>query len=159
MTVPQDNERRKRRHRGGEVLREGVGLTTGLGWSDSEDEDAPSPLTRRLRTLTMNSTLTRKISIAMSVRSASSARRPSLPPFPPRTISVMTKGRGSSNAHMPSSLALGQRLTGDILPALPLRTFSRFNRRTKRSRLLLLPSASYPPVVSPSSPRNLTLLP
>jgi len=31
----------------------------------------------------------------------------------------MTKGRASSNAHMPSSLALGQRLTGDILPALP----------------------------------------
>jgi large subunit ribosomal protein LP1 len=29
------------------------GLTTGLGWSDSEDEDAPSPLTRRLSTLNL----------------------------------------------------------------------------------------------------------
>ena len=68
------------------MLREGVGLTTGLGRSDSEDEDAPSPLTRRLSTLTMNSTLTCKASMAMSVRSASSyqhARRPSLPPFSP----------------------------------------------------------------------------
>ena len=66
----QDNERRKRRQTGGEMLREGVGLTTGLGWSDSEDEDAPSPLTRRLSTLAMNSTLTRKASMAISVRSA-----------------------------------------------------------------------------------------
>lgn len=31
-----------------------MGLTTGLGWSDSEDEDAPSPLTRRLSTLNLS---------------------------------------------------------------------------------------------------------
>jgi len=45
LTVPQDNERQKRRHRGGEMQR-GVGLTTGLGWSDSEDGRtfAPDPL-------------------------------------------------------------------------------------------------------------------
>jgi hypothetical protein len=35
-------------HRDGNLLRGGIGLTTGLGWSDSEDEDAPSPLTRQL---------------------------------------------------------------------------------------------------------------
>jgi len=71
------------------MLQEGVGLTTRLDWSDSEDEDAPSLLlTRRLRTLTMNSTPTRKILMTMLVRSASSARCPSLPPFPPRTISL-----------------------------------------------------------------------
>ncbi|KAG8741216.1 hypothetical protein FRC10_003175 [Ceratobasidium sp. 414] len=40
--------KRKVRHRDGRNLRDGVGLTTGLGWSDSEDEDAPSPLRRRL---------------------------------------------------------------------------------------------------------------
>jgi len=65
------------------MLREGVGLTNGLGWNNSEDEDA---LTRRLSTLIMNSTLTRKASMAMSIRSANSyqlARRPGLPPFSP----------------------------------------------------------------------------
>jgi len=67
------------------MLREGVALT----WNDSEDEDAPSPLTRRLSMLTMNSTLTRKASMAMSIRSASSyqlAGRPSLPPFSPNQV-------------------------------------------------------------------------
>ena len=49
-----DNRVRKERHRDGETLREGVGLTTGLGWSDSEDEDAPSPLTRRLSSLNLS---------------------------------------------------------------------------------------------------------
>lgn len=29
-----DTERRRRRHRDGKLLREGLGLTTGLGWSD-----------------------------------------------------------------------------------------------------------------------------
>jgi hypothetical protein len=43
-----DTARRRTRHRDGRLLRGGIGLTTGLGWSDSEDEDAPSPLTRRL---------------------------------------------------------------------------------------------------------------
>jgi len=44
-------EVRKRRHRDGRLLREGVGLTTGLGWSDSEDEDSPGPMRRRLSRL------------------------------------------------------------------------------------------------------------
>jgi len=138
LTVPQDNERRKRRHRDGKTLREGVGLTTGLGWSDSEDEDAPSPLTRRLSTLTMNSALTRKASMAMSVRSASSyqlARRPSLPSFSPNSQSSFnftTKGRASSDAHMPSSLALAQQLTGDVpstlLPAANILTIQQTDK-------------------------------
>ncbi|KAH9932843.1 hypothetical protein B0H21DRAFT_90528 [Amylocystis lapponica] len=45
---PRDTQRRRVRHRDGRLLRAGMGLTTGLGWSDSEDEDAPSTLTRRL---------------------------------------------------------------------------------------------------------------
>lgn len=45
---PRDTARRRLRHRDGHLLRAGMGLTTGLGWSDSEDEDAPSMLTRRL---------------------------------------------------------------------------------------------------------------
>ncbi|KAI0316243.1 hypothetical protein OF83DRAFT_1292898 [Amylostereum chailletii] len=43
-----DTVQRRTRHRDGKLLRGGIGLTTGLGWSDSEDEDSPSPLTRRL---------------------------------------------------------------------------------------------------------------
>ncbi|KAH7882911.1 hypothetical protein F5I97DRAFT_1930530 [Phlebopus sp. FC_14] len=48
-----DTPQRRTRHRDGKLLRGGIGLTTGLGWSDSEDEDAPSPLTRRLSTLVL----------------------------------------------------------------------------------------------------------
>ncbi|KAJ7504487.1 hypothetical protein B0H11DRAFT_1982577 [Mycena galericulata] len=36
------------------LLAGGIGLTTGLGWSDSEDEDAPSALTRRVSSLNLN---------------------------------------------------------------------------------------------------------
>ncbi|KAI0820891.1 hypothetical protein BC628DRAFT_1422555 [Trametes gibbosa] len=45
---PRDTQRRRIRHKDQSLLRAGMGLTTGLGWSDSEDEDAPSMLTRRL---------------------------------------------------------------------------------------------------------------
>ncbi|KAI0357234.1 hypothetical protein OH77DRAFT_145958 [Trametes cingulata] len=45
---PRDTQRRRQRHKDQALLRAGMGLTTGLGWSDSEDEDAPSMLTRRL---------------------------------------------------------------------------------------------------------------
>ncbi|KAF9806366.1 hypothetical protein IEO21_08700 [Rhodonia placenta] len=43
-----DTAKRRHRHRDGKLLRGGIGLTTGLGWSDSEDEGAPSPLTHQL---------------------------------------------------------------------------------------------------------------
>ncbi|PPQ90507.1 hypothetical protein CVT25_014189 [Psilocybe cyanescens] len=49
-----DTPMRRVRHRDGKMLRGGIGLTTGLGWSDSEDEDAPSPLTRRLSSLNLS---------------------------------------------------------------------------------------------------------
>ncbi|OCB88712.1 hypothetical protein A7U60_g4187 [Sanghuangporus baumii] len=64
-----NTERRRRRHRDGKLLREGLGLTTGLGWSDSEDEDAPSPFTNRVTSMT----LSRNASMA-SVRSGSSKK-------------------------------------------------------------------------------------
>ncbi|KZT18891.1 hypothetical protein NEOLEDRAFT_1142817 [Neolentinus lepideus HHB14362 ss-1] len=48
-----DTAKRRTRHRDGRLLKGGLGLTTGLGWSDSEDEDAPSPLTRRLSSLSV----------------------------------------------------------------------------------------------------------
>ena len=78
---------RRVRHRDGRLLRGGIGLTTGLGWSDryvlclfisffvlisfySEDEDAPSPLTRRLSKLN----LSRRSSASSIMTSATIAR-------------------------------------------------------------------------------------
>ncbi|KAF9059728.1 hypothetical protein BDP27DRAFT_1340881 [Rhodocollybia butyracea] len=49
-----DTSSRRLRHKDGSLLRGGVGLTTGLGWSDSEDEGAPSALTRRLSSLNLS---------------------------------------------------------------------------------------------------------
>lgn len=49
-----DTDKRIRRHRDGRMLRDGIGLTTGLGWSDSEDEDAPSPLRHRLSSILLS---------------------------------------------------------------------------------------------------------
>ncbi|KAI0923119.1 hypothetical protein AcV5_009933 [Taiwanofungus camphoratus] len=60
-----DTDKRRHRHRDGKLLRGGIGLTTGLGWSDSEDEDAPSPLTHKLSSGTL-----RKKSTASSLRSS-----------------------------------------------------------------------------------------
>ncbi|KIY63437.1 hypothetical protein CYLTODRAFT_426109 [Cylindrobasidium torrendii FP15055 ss-10] len=48
-----DTPKRRVRHRDGKLLRGGIGLTTGLGWSDSEDEDSPSPLTNRISSLNL----------------------------------------------------------------------------------------------------------
>lgn len=68
-----DTPQRRTRHRDGRQLRGGMGLTTGLGWSDSEDEDAPSALTRRVSSLAMSSSssgiISRITSAAISTRS------------------------------------------------------------------------------------------
>ncbi|KAF8872210.1 hypothetical protein CPB84DRAFT_1854588 [Gymnopilus junonius] len=66
-----DTPMRRTRHRDGKLLRGGLGLTTGLGWSDSEDEDAPSPLTRRLSTLNLS-----RRSSASSIMTGASSSRP-----------------------------------------------------------------------------------
>ncbi|CAE6505144.1 unnamed protein product [Rhizoctonia solani] len=96
--------RRKIRHRDGQNLRDGVGLTTGLGWSDSEDEDAPSPLRRRLSSVLLAKAQTRPPSqlsrqsythISLSRRSTfsnlesssvSSASNPRTPAHPPMSL-------------------------------------------------------------------------
>ncbi|CAK5263276.1 unnamed protein product [Mycena citricolor] len=72
-----DTPYRRVRHRDGKTLRGGIGLTTGLGWSDSEDEDAPSALTKRLSQLDLkNGGLSRSASRS-SLRSTASGRRSS----------------------------------------------------------------------------------
>ncbi|KAF5377801.1 hypothetical protein D9757_008097 [Collybiopsis confluens] len=48
-----DTNSRRQRHKDGRLLKGGIGLTTGLGWSDSEDEGAPSALTRRISSLNL----------------------------------------------------------------------------------------------------------
>ncbi|CAE6474448.1 hypothetical protein ACGC1H_006201 [Rhizoctonia solani] len=94
--------RRKIRHRDGQNLRDGVGLTTGLGWSDSEDEDAPSPLRRRLSSVLLAkaqsrppSQLSRQSNLSLSRRSTfsnlesssvSSASNPRTPAHPPMSL-------------------------------------------------------------------------
>ncbi|KAI8976331.1 hypothetical protein BD414DRAFT_165415 [Trametes punicea] len=82
---PRDTERRRNRHRDQTLLRAGMGLTTGLGWSDSEDEDAPSLLTRRLI-------------------STSLARQPTITSTPSRVTSQLTKSVSvGSLSHPPPS--------------------------------------------------------
>ncbi|EJD01979.1 uncharacterized protein FOMMEDRAFT_20762 [Fomitiporia mediterranea MF3/22] len=91
-----NTEGRRRRHRDGKLLREGLGLTTGLGWSDSEDEDAPSPFTDRLSKLA----LSRKTSMA-SVQSSSSKKSQVFA----RSIPSSLKTRTPSTNLTPPSLA------------------------------------------------------
>lgn len=78
-----DTPKRRTRHRDGKLLKGGIGLTTGLGWSDSEDEDAPSALTRRLSRIV----LTRRTSSSSIHSSRSSHSQPCLPHPLSRSIS------------------------------------------------------------------------
>ncbi|KAF7970860.1 hypothetical protein HWV62_22758 [Athelia sp. TMB] len=120
-----DTPQRRVRHRDGRQLRAGMGLTTGLGWSDSEDEDAPSPLTRRLSTLNLS-----RSASAASLRSAhhplsrahsyatlpeesepaSSPRRPRVPPsswsHQPLTLSTAADADDTPSTASTASLPL-----------------------------------------------------
>ncbi|CAE7209622.1 unnamed protein product [Rhizoctonia solani] len=107
--------RRKVRHRDGQNLRDGVGLTTGLGWSDSEDEDAPSPLRRRLSSVLLAkaqsrppSQLSRQSTMSLSRRSTlsnlesssvSSASNPRTPAHPPMSLPLCHNPPLPSYAH------------------------------------------------------------
>ncbi|KAF8171133.1 hypothetical protein BJ912DRAFT_887235 [Pholiota molesta] len=71
-----DTPMRRVRHRDGRLLRGGIGLTTGLGWSDSEDEDAPSPLTRRISTLNLSRRSSASSIVPGRTSSMQGARRP-----------------------------------------------------------------------------------
>ncbi|CCO35507.1 hypothetical protein BN14_09625 [Rhizoctonia solani AG-1 IB] len=119
--------RRKVRHRDGQNLRDGVGLTTGLGWSDSEDEDAPSPLRRRLSSVLLAKTQSRPPSQlsrqsytrmtlsrrstysnleSSSVSSASNPRTPAHPPMclPPTSYNPPVPSYAHTLPLTPSSL-------------------------------------------------------
>ncbi|KAI0700247.1 hypothetical protein C8T65DRAFT_658053 [Cerioporus squamosus] len=66
-----DTVKRRVRHRDGKLLRGGIGLTTGLGWSDSEDEDAPAPLVHKLSA----NSLKKRVASSSSLRNANSVTR------------------------------------------------------------------------------------
>ncbi|KAL0579885.1 hypothetical protein V5O48_002132 [Marasmius crinis-equi] len=83
-----DTPVRRLRHKNQNLLRGGLGLTTGLGWSDSEDEDAPSPLTKRLPSLIVS----RKNSLA------------SVGPDRPSLSRVRHLGISKSSGDLPSLL-------------------------------------------------------
>ncbi|OCH90137.1 hypothetical protein OBBRIDRAFT_625055 [Obba rivulosa] len=118
---PRDTERRRVRHRDGQLLRAGMGLTTGLGWSDSEDEDAPSTLTRRL----ISTSIAKGAPTAVS-RTPSQALRDSVvaglsrsppPPRSPRNTSTTAFSRSASaslsslrSAPSPKALTPGPRI-------------------------------------------------
>ncbi|TCD60040.1 hypothetical protein EIP91_010849 [Steccherinum ochraceum] len=109
-----DTHQRRTRHRDGRLLRGGIGLTTGLGWSDSEDEDAPSPLTRRLSSLILSRKsssnslgaphLSRSVSDTLTSASAaldqhqrSIKSKPSLPPTSwPRKTAMRSSASSTS---------------------------------------------------------------
>lgn len=112
-----DTPRRRVRHRDGRLLRGGIGLTTGLGWSDSEDEDAPSELTRRISSLNLSSrrpsstlseknlrtvrSLTTSLSWRSTVSSGTVARSSSTSSYypPPSSFGVsLPRSRGSSTS-------------------------------------------------------------
>ncbi|KAG6901171.1 hypothetical protein C0995_016084 [Termitomyces sp. Mi166 len=88
-----DTVKRRVRHRDGRLLRGGIGLTTGLGWSDSEDEGAPSALTRRISSLNL------------SVRSSASSLALSCSTTPSRSSSSSTSDLHASLPARKSSSA------------------------------------------------------
>jgi hypothetical protein len=92
-----DTTRRRVRHRDGRLLRGGIGLTTGLGWSDSEDEDAPSPLTRQLS-------------------AAQLARRDSKDAAPARALSPLASERSSMST--PTARTLDRARVASVQNAL-----------------------------------------
>ncbi|KAI0938005.1 hypothetical protein AcV7_003319 [Taiwanofungus camphoratus] len=148
---PRDTVRRRHRHRDGQLLRAGMGLTTGLGWSDSEDEDAPSTLTRRL----IHTSIARKTSIdsSASSRPPSQFSRDSTPAdlshSPPR---MLLHGRTPSDTLLrPTSASLSQ-LSGAADSAASSEV------RPTRNRTQSFASISFSSVASSSSSGSSTSL-
>jgi hypothetical protein len=89
-----DTLQRRNRHRDGALLRGGIGLTTGLGWSDSEDEGAPSALTRRVSSLVVS----RRTSASSLGSSVKTKRSVSTPHGLARSVSETLAGASDSLA-------------------------------------------------------------
>ncbi|KAJ8496381.1 hypothetical protein ONZ51_g1150 [Trametes cubensis] len=122
---PRDTQRRRNRHKDQSLLRAGMGLTTGLGWSDSEDEDAPSLLTRRLIT----TSLARQPTVSSSARAPSQLTKstsvgnlshppPSYSPAP--RLGTRTLSRSSSASFSNSRLSIADTESVTSVDAEPI---------------------------------------
>jgi len=125
-----DTIRRRVRHRDGRLLRGGIGLTTGLGWSDSEDEDAPSPLTKRLSHLSLS-----RQSSAASLKSGPRASRSH--PHP------LSHSFSSDAKVHPSNSTQNLRR-----PAVPLTSWQKRNRTTASTLSVSIPEHDSPELTS-----------
>ncbi|KAG8933330.1 hypothetical protein FRC01_009816 [Tulasnella sp. 417] len=98
------------RHRDGKNLGLGLGLTTGLGWSDSEDEGAPSPLRRHISQIILNKKTSSgsfsTLASSASVSNFSGSRRES-------TVSQTTAS--SCHSRRSSSKGSGSTYTGSTV--------------------------------------------
>ncbi|KAJ3917810.1 hypothetical protein F5877DRAFT_79583 [Lentinula edodes] len=109
-----DTSSRRLRHKDGRLLRGGIGLTTGLGWSDSEDEGAPSALTRRLSSLNLsrNSSSASLVSSRMRSKSYGNLRASASMPSvsrPSPTTGSSTFSHSSRSNYNPLSRSFSSR--------------------------------------------------
>lgn len=125
-----DTIRRRVRHRDGRLLRGGIGLTTGLGWSDSEDEDAPSPLTKRLSHLSLS-----RQSSAASLKSGPRSSRSH--PHP------LSRSFSSDAKVHPSNSTQNLRR-----PSVPLTSWQKRNRTTASTLSVSIPEHDSPELTS-----------
>ncbi|KAH9929445.1 uncharacterized protein B0H18DRAFT_211913 [Fomitopsis serialis] len=147
---PRDTVRRRRRHRDGQLLRAGMGLTTGLGWSDSEDEDAPSTLTRRL----IHTSISRKPSSSIS-RPASEFSRDVASPAPVRPTRRKPGTARSASLSITSLSSLGRPGTAGSNSSTESQPVS--HTRAQSTAVGTPPTASSLPMPSPPSSVSMTV--
>ncbi|KAG8948438.1 hypothetical protein FRC04_009808 [Tulasnella sp. 424] len=129
------------RHRDGKTLGLGLGLTTGLGWSDSEDEGAPSPLRRHISQIILNKK-TSSGSFSTLASSASSSRRES-------NVSQTTASSGPSRRS--SSKGSGSTHTGSTVSGHGSSQLSKLrttNLRGSQSMAQIHQPATRPPLAT-----------
>jgi len=105
-------------------------LTTGLGWSDSEDEDAPSPLTKRLSHLSLS-----RQSSAASLKSGPRASRSHPHPLSSSFSSGAKVHPSNSNQNLRRS-------------AVPLTSWQKRNRTTASTLSVSIPEHGSPELTS-----------
>ncbi|KAI0267329.1 hypothetical protein BC834DRAFT_968846 [Gloeopeniophorella convolvens] len=164
-----DTHQRRVRHRDGRLLKGGIGLTTGLGWSDSEDEGAPSPLTKRLSHLAL-SRRSSASSLSSTPRSSRSHPHPLSRSFSAEGKSGLlqssqkTKGRPSlpptswPKRAQSGSSTLSLSIPEHGSPEQPSRSQARFSEPSSSSVDTFAESQSHDQVVTPSSSSTQSLL-
>ncbi|KAI0710675.1 hypothetical protein C8Q76DRAFT_798218 [Earliella scabrosa] len=137
-----DTFKRRVRHRDGRLLRGGIGLTTGLGWSDSEDEDAPAPLVRKLS----SQSLRMRAASSGSLRSVNSVTRSygehmsdsrmeefGMLPKPPRSLPPTSWHRPRHGSGLDRRTSTSSSLSSESAASTLSRAFSRTSVTSHRS--------------------------